>query len=230
MAYAASFGVAEWEFNKEQTKECSKLVKLFDAVSVREDVGVGLCREHLGVEPELVIDPTLLLEKEDYIHLIETTETVGSTGDLFCYILDSNNRIESVVQDIERKCSLVSFQVNSAKNNLALIKGDDIANYIIPSPIRWLRAFMDAKMVFTDSFHGCVFSIIFNKPFWVVGNKERGNARFDSLLKMFGLEGRMIALDELHSAELFTEIDWKRVNTIKKEWQEKSLRFIQSNL
>ncbi len=230
VAYAASFGVAEWEFNKEQTKECSKLVKMFDAVSVREDVGVGLCREHLGVEPELVLDPTLLLEKEDYIHLIETTETVGSTGDLFCYILDSNNRIESVVQDIERKCSLVSFQVNSAKNNLALIKGDDIANYIIPSPIRWLRAFMDAKMVFTDSFHGCVFSIIFNKPFWVVGNKERGNARFDSLLKMFGLESRMIALDELHSVELFTEIDWKRVNTIKKEWQEKSLRFIQSNL
>ena len=230
LAYAASFGVGEWEFSKEQTKECGKLIKLFDAVSVREDVGVKLCREHLGVQPELVLDPTLLLEKKDYVRLIETAGETPSNGNLFCYILDNNSRIESLIPDIERKSSLVSFQVNSAKDNLALKRGDNIANYIIPSPIKWVRAFMDAKMVFTDSFHGCVFSIIFNKPFWVIGNKERGNARFDSLLKMFDLEDRMITLDELHSTELSTEIDWEKVNAIKKEWQQKSLHFIKSNL
>ena len=89
---------------------------------------------------------------------------------------------------------------------------------------------MDAKMVFTDSFHGCVFSIIFNKPFWVIGNKERGNARFDSLLNLFGLESRRLDINSLENIELTAPIDWNKVNTIKREWQDKSLKFIVNNL
>ncbi len=89
---------------------------------------------------------------------------------------------------------------------------------------------MDAKMVLTDSFHGCVFSIIFNKPFWVIGNKERGNARFDSLLKLFNLEDRRIDLNKINGIDITKEIDWEKVNTIKNEWQEKSLTFIKENL
>ena len=89
---------------------------------------------------------------------------------------------------------------------------------------------MDAEMVFTDSFHGCAFSIIFNKPFWVIGNKERGNARFDSLLKQFNLENRRFDINEINKIDLTQPIDWEKVNTIKKEWQEKSLNFLKENL
>lgn len=230
LAYAASFGVSEWEFNEEQTAECSRLAKLFDAVSVREDSGIALCKEHLCVEAIHVLDPTLLLEKEDYIKLVEKACEPVSNEDLFCYILDNNESIEKSIQNIENRLSLKSFQVKAKNEKWMLKRGKDIKDHIIPSPTKWIRAFMDAKMVFTDSFHGCVFSIIFNKPFWVIGNKYRGNARFDSLLKQFNLESRRFDISEMNNIDLTQPIDWKKVNTIKKEWQDKSITFLKNNL
>ncbi len=230
IAYAASFGVSEWEFSEEQTRECGRLAKLFDAISVREDSGVYLCKDHLDVDALHVLDPTLLLEKEDYIKLAEDMEEPVSSGELFCYILDNNQEIESAIQNISSKLSLKAFDVKAKKANYVCRRGEKIRDYVIPAPTKWLRAFMDAKMVFTDSFHGSVFSIIFNKPFWVIGNKERGNARFDSLLELFNLEERRVDINSLESIELKTPIDWIKVNTIKREWQEKSLKFLTDNL
>ena len=230
IAYAASFGVSEWEFNNEQTIECSRLAKLFDAISVREDSGIALCEEHLDVDAIHVLDPTLLLEKEDYIKLVEKAKEPISGGNLFCYILDNKDSIENGIKEIEQKLSLKSFQVKAKISKGTISKGEKLKDHVIPSPTKWLRAFMDAEMVFTDSFHGCVFSIIFNKPFWVIGNKERGNARFDSLLKQFNLESRRFDISEMNNIDLTQPIDWRQVNTIKKEWQEKSINFLKNNL
>lgn len=230
VAYAASFGVCDWEFDEKQTQECSHLAKLFDGVSVREETAVELCDKYLGVNAVHVLDPTLLLEKEDYIRLVKQSEESASDGDLFCYILDNNQSIQESIRNIEEKLSLKSFYVMPKKKENALTKDENMQDFVIPSPIKWIRAFMDAKMVFTDSFHGCVFSIIFNKPFWVIGNNERGNARFDSLLKLFRLETRKIKLCDVRNTELLTPIDWKQVNDIKLIWKEKSLNFIKENL
>ena len=96
---------------------------------------------------------------------------------------------------------------------------DDIKKHIedciYPPVTKWLRAFMDAEMIICDSFHGCVFSIIFNKPFWVIGNEKRGNARFDSLLKTFGLQERLISMADNIDIEM--PIDWNKVNMILTE-------------
>ncbi len=230
IAYAASFGVDNWEFNEEQSKECSRLAKLFDAISVREESGIRLCNEQLGIDAIHVLDPTLLLEKEDYIKLAEQNNEKESEGNLFCYILDTNDSIKRAIDNIENKMSLKSFQVKAKKSISAYNSKDNIEDYVIPSPTKWIRAFMDAKMVFTDSFHGCVFSIIFNKPFWVIGNKERGNARFDSLLKLFNVEDRRISLKDINNIDLTRPINWDAVNAIKEEWQNKSIEFIKENL
>lgn len=230
IAYAASFGVDSWEFDEEQRKECSRLAKLFDAISVREESGIALCKKHLGVDAVHLLDPTMLLEKEEYIKLANDASEQKSEGNLFCYILDNNPQIEKAIKEIETKLSLHSFQVKAKNTSQTLKRDEDIKDHIIPSPTKWLRAFMDAKMVFTDSFHGCVFSIIFNKPFWVIGNKERGNARFDSLLKIFNLQNRMIGIEDIDKTDLKLPIDWEKVNTIKKEWQEKSFNFLKNNL
>ena len=230
IAYAASFGVNDWEFNEEQTKECSRLAKLFDAISVREDSGTELCSEYLGVDAMHVLDPTLLLEKEEYIKLAEQNAEQESDGNLFCYILDTTPEIQSAISHIEKSLSLRSFQVKAKNCNFQLKRGGRIDDHVIPAPTKWLRAFMDAKMVFTDSFHGCVFSIIFNKPFWVIGNEGRGNARFDSLLRMFNLESRRVDINDIDNIDFTAPIDWVEVNTVKKEWQEKSITFIKENL
>ena len=229
IAYAASFGVTEWEFNEEQTQECARLASLFDAVSVREVSGIELCREHLNVDAKHVLDPTLLLEKEDYIKLIKS-EDCKSNGNMFCYILDNNSEIQQAIHKIEQKQGMKSFMVKAKKVGNHIPKDEEVNDYVKPSVNKWIRAFVDAEMVFTDSFHGCVFSIIFNKPFWVIGNKERGNARFDSLLKLFDLESRRIDVSEINDINLTEPVDWVKVNSIKKEWQTKSVKFIKDNL
>lgn len=226
VAYAASFGVDEWLFSKKITPTLSSLIKKFDAVSVREKSGVDLCNRYLGVDALHVLDPTMLLEKEDYIDLIIAENEEVFEGNLFCYILDNTKKKDDVIDLIVQSTNLVSFTC-MPKLNLSLENVEqDIDACVFPSVTRWLKSFMDANMIITDSFHGCVFSIIFNKPFWVIGNKSRGMARFDSLLSVFGLENRMLDINNIVDIDWSLPIEWDRVNKIKKEWQIKSNKFL----
>ena len=226
IAYAASFGTEEWEYSDEQTSNCAALLKKFNAVSVRESSAVKLCEEKFGVKTQHVLDPTLLLNKEDYIKLFESTKTPRSEGNLFCYILDKGKETSSIIDGISKDKVFSPFYVNSRyeEPNTPLEER-------IQQPVeKWLRAFYDAEFIITDSFHACVFSIIFNKPFIVYGNKERGYARFESLLTLFALEDRLISSPNEVNKMLQTPIDWERVNSIHKQMKEKSLSFLVNNL
>lgn len=221
IAYAVSFGTDKWEYTEEQTKACSKLAKSFDAVSVREETGVTLCNKNLGVDATWVLDPTLLVDIKHYMEHIGNTTMINPSEMCLTYILD----------ETEEKSTILQHIVETQGYNLVTYKNiDKPDNCNTPSVEEWLKAFHDANFVFTDSFHGCVFSIIFNKPFIVYGNKERGMARFNSLLKIFGLEDRLVTSKEEAEKAITQPIDWEKINTIKKEWQEKSLNFLKSNL
>lgn len=205
IAYAASFGTDDWEYTPRQTKVCAKLLKMFDAVSVRESSAVNLCKERFGVDAQHVLDPTMLLDKEDYIRLIEAANTPKSKGTLLNYILDETPEKRTLIEQIAKDKGLVPFRVNSRVEN----HNAPLEERIQPPVEQWLRGFYDAEFVVTDSFHACVFSILFGKPFVVVGNKERGMARFESLLEMFGLENRLICSVEDYnhiSGMLFEQI------------------------
>ena len=188
IAYAASFGTDEWEYTPEQTRRCGELLKHFNGISVREDSGVDLCRTHFGVEAQQVLDPTMLLTKEDYIQLFENTDTPKSKGTLLNYILDETPEKLTLIDQIAKEKDLIPFRVNSKVEN----KKAPLQERIQPSVEQWLRGFYDAEFVVTDSFHACVFSILFNKPFIAIGNEDRGTSRFTSLLSMFGLKDRLI--------------------------------------
>lgn len=230
VAYAASFGVDDWEFSEEETSVCRDLLKLFDGVSVREDSAIDLCANYLGREDALhVLDPTMLLEKEDYIRLVEKENEPKSEGNLFYYVLDKSEEKNQIIKTIAEEINAKPFtQMPKCPITYENLK-DRLEECVFPTVTAWLRAFMDADMIVTDSFHGCVFSIIFNKPFWAIGNKGRGMARFNSLLSLYGLQDRLINNDCVPE-DINAPIDWSRVNAIKKEWQEKSLDFIKANL
>jgi hypothetical protein len=230
IAYAASFGVDEWEFSEEETSKCKDLLKLFDSISVREASGTHLCSKYLNRDDALhVLDPTMLLEKEDYISIVEREKEPKSSGALFCYILDESSEKKQIIESIVSQINTIPFtQMPKCKITYENLR-DRLEDCVYPSVTAWLRAFIDAEMVITDSFHGCVFSIIFNKPFWVIGNKERGFARFDSLLSIFGLQNRLISSGAL-PVDTYATINWSRVNAIKKEWQQKSMNFLKNNL
>lgn len=233
LAYAISFGTAEWEMNPEQTEECSVLAQKFDMVTAREDTGVELCRRNLGVDAKLVLDPTLLLTKQDYIKLVEYEKPPVSQGNLFYYLLDTNKSKLAAVNSIGEKYRLRPFRV------MPLYKGDRITRDVIqhhlddcvfPPVTSWLRAFMDSEMTIVDSFHGMVFSIIFNKPFWVIGNKNRGMSRFTSLLELLGLESRLTDAEKLANVDINEPINWSNVNCKIDEMRRKSLAILENSL
>lgn len=205
LAYAASFGTENWEYTPKQTEECSRLAKLFNAISVREDSGIELCKKYLGVDARHVLDPTMLLDKQDYINLFETTHTPPSKGNLLYYILDETEEKKEILKSIVDKTKLNPFNVKSNSNDI----NSPISERIQPPLEQWLRGFYDADFIFTDSFHACVFSILFNKPFIVYGNKNRGMSRFVSLLTMFGLEDTLVTSSKSLSD---VDFDWQKVN------------------
>lgn len=222
IAYAASFGVDHWEFTAKETVKCKAAVACFDAVAVREDAAVVQCKEHFGVEAKHVVDPTMLLNKEDYIALIEQENEPVSKGTLFKYILDETPEKQALVNKVAKELGLQPFAVKPGD------KGKP-EERIYPPITAWLRAFLDAEFIVCDSFHGAVFSIIFNKPFIVIGNKKRGMSRFTSLLKMFSLEERMVT--DFNNIDICKKsVDWETVNATRSQLQTECLAFLNTNL
>lgn len=232
VAYAASFGTSAWEFSPQMTVKCACLAKRFDLITVREKSGVTLCREHLGVDAAThVLDPTMLLNREDYEKVVLAEKEPKSAGTLFHYILDPSEEKRSLIEQLAIEMSLKPFTIMpkcQLENRTKWDVKHRIEDCVFPSVTSWLRGFMDAEMVVVDSFHGAVFSIIFNKPFWVIGNKKRGNARFESLLGMFGLEDRMIEPGQ--KVGWNAPIDWERVNEIREKEKERCVELLKQGL
>lgn len=217
IAYAASFGVDKWEYNNIQTQQCSELIKLFDAVSVREESGIKLCKKYFNAAAIHLLDPTLLLSADDYRLLINNSDTPNPDGDVLVYILDLTDEKKSLVNNFCTKNNYNPFYVG--------VKNLDGTH---PSIESWLNGFNTAKYVITDSFHGSVFSIIFNKPFVSIGNDSRGMSRFNSLLSIFNLEDRLVSASTI--VDTIPIPDWEKVNAIKEQWQTKSIKFLVDNL
>lgn len=241
ITYAASFGTDEWEMTPEMTDVCSLLAKKFDFISVREDSGVRLCRNYLGMDATHVLDPTMLLAREDYIALIDAENESKSVGTLFTYILDPNSGKSEFISHMAAMNGLIAFTV-LPKYQLEVHTGDNLRNHIeecvYPRVTAWLRAFLDAEMTIVDSFHGVVFSIIFNKPFWVIGNRDRGYSRFTSILNLFELQDRLIDESEIETltSDLLNDklsqysIDWQRVNDILERERSRCVQLLVNSL
>ncbi len=226
-SYAASFGVNTWEFNQNETEKCSQLAQVFDGITVRESSAIDLCKENLGVKAKLVLDPTMLLSVQDYMEILGNN-TQKSNGELFTYILDSCDEKDVIIEKIAESANNQPFCCMPKLKLTYKNAKKSLKDCQFPAVEQWLQSFADAKMVVTDSFHGTVFSIIFNKPFWVVANSRRGNTRMESLLELFGLKERMITEENIANKDLNATIDWDKVNRIKKDWQEKSMEFLKN--
>lgn len=186
IAYAASFGVDRWEHNAEETKRYAELAKRFDLITVREDSAVQLCKDHLGVDATHVLDPTMLVDRSVYEQLATGPYARPSSGNLFCYILDRTPEKMRLMQHTAKERGLTPYEILQTDYRM-LPRGRSLMDCVMPPVEQWLRSFMDAEYVVTDSFHGTVFSIIFGKPCLVIANMSRGADRFRSLFQLLGL-------------------------------------------
>lgn len=214
IAYAASFGVEKWDYPEVMTEKARSLAKLFDAISVREDSGVALCRENLMVEAKTVLDPTLLLDVSDYEKFCRSPHPEEEPY-LAAYVLDLNEEKIAYINSVANTLNLKVRQMTVSD------KGEPVEE--------WLSAIRNAEFVITDSYHGSLFSIIFEKQFQTIINKERGADRFRTLFSRLGLEGRL--LDEIPSEpSSLLPTDYATVHRELHRLQEESLSFIQESL
>jgi hypothetical protein len=230
ISYASSFGVDHWEYSKLQTIKCRELVSKFDAVSVREHSGIHLCEHHFDTRAEAVLDPTLLLSSKDYIGTFNLCTKRDKKAGLFTYILDTTEEKRNSINVLEKTLDLAAY--NSQPNSsLGHSESTNIGDYLFPKVENWIQAVHDSEFVLTDSFHGCAFSIIFNKPFIVLGNHERGLSRFTSLLDSLDLRSRITSGTKSDLLRLAAEeIDWGVVNSKLEQLRNDSINFLKSNL
>lgn len=227
IAYAASFGLDKWAATEDEANRCSTLLRDFKAVSVREHSGIEICRQRMGVNAVQMPDPTLLLGEEQYSSLINKEKTwKPESGYIAAYVLDRTQEQDTILISCAQQTQM---EVQHLTPSATAKKRRD--RFPI-SVSQWLRLIRDCKYLVTDSFHGCVFAIIFNKPFVCLGNKNRGSARFDSLLKTFGLQNRLVANRDVDTIlqTLNTPIDWLRVNSIREQERARGIEFLTKNL
>lgn len=223
VAYAASFGLEQIPIALNTQYKCRNLLKRFDLISVRERTAVDLLRQEWGITSELVLDPTLLFDKSFYDKLI--INHCKSKVGLFSYLLDNSDDKKQIVRNI-------SEQLNISVETILLYPSNDDGNAgkLVPM-LDWLYNIAKSEFVVTDSYHGCVFSILFNKQFVVVGNKNRGIDRFKTLLEMLDLSERMIYSSEQLSQSLIMElIDYTTINEVIKQKRKESLNFLKRSL
>lgn len=225
ISYAASFGTDDWEYTNEQTLRCKALLQMFDAISVRETNGINLCKKYFDVDSVHVLDPTLLLDEFDYSMFFQNANTPKSDGTLLNYILDETEESTIIISDVAKQKCLETFSVN---NPYEYDESKPLSERIKPSVEKWLRGFYDAEFVVTDSFHACVFSILFKKQFVVIGNETRGMSRIESLLKMFEIEDRLVT--SIFNVKTLPNIDYDNVYSLLINMRKNSINYLQEAL
>lgn len=236
LSYASSFGHNTSFTPTEMMPAVTKLFHRFDAVSVREADAVQVLKNEFGVEGTQVVDPVFLLEREEYDTIIADSKVQESEKYVLSYILDPTPEIREALLFVAKKKNLKlinmldgygyrSFEKNKEKLNLPNI----VENLDTPT---WLWYLKNAEFVITDSCHGASFSLVFERPFVAIANKERGVSRFESLVDVFDIRDRYIYdVKRLQSdPELLEEIDYSRIRKIFAMEKKRSLEWLKNAL
>ncbi len=216
-SYAASFGVNEIPNNLKKMYE--KGLKQLESISVREDVGKKIVEELTNRKSTVVLDPTLLLDREQWLTLIKG-RTIYSEKYVVTYFLSKPNK--KVVKYI----NTYAYKNNLEIKNLATRK--DVKLWVA-NPADFVNLLYQAENVFTDSFHACVFSIIFKKNFEVFernGTNGSMNSRIETLLNKFNLDSRWH-----HNGNTPNDsIDYSLINSLLCKERKSSIDFLEDSL
>ena len=223
ISYAASFGLDYCEYNKQEIDNIKVNLSSFDMITVREESGLSILSESFNINnAHWVLDPTFLLTKDDYLSLINTDNVQKHDNYIFSYLLCDKNKTDIFLNNIANKTS------KSLVNCYLKYMYEQYKDII--SVEQWLTNIANADFVITDSFHGCVFSIIFNKQFAVILNQGGGSTRIASLMNLLSLSNRIVE-GEVDIEKLFVHpIDYDIVNEKVEKERSRSLELLLKSL
>lgn len=215
ISYASSLGNSVTA-NQEFINKYAPLAQRFDAISVREEIGIEGCKKIYGVDAVKVCDPVFLCEKEEFENLAHNSKLqLENKKYLLSFILDPDENKRRII--VEKSKELGVEYINlvdltdagekakklGLENTKPFASVEDFMNY-----------FMNASYIITDSFHGTCFSVIYNKEFISIANYGRGEKRVGELLNWLDIKGR-IMYDLNMPVKTFKpeKLDYDRVNS-----------------
>ena len=222
MSYAASYGTDEWKGTENDNKIIKNLLNSFSGISVREESGIDICSKYFNKKAVNVLDPTLLLHSEDYDKVLNRPNLYVDKNILATYILDPTPQKDNFVNRIAnaKNLSVDPLYVTTRSRF-----------HIYKSVENWLLKIRNSKFVIVDSFHGMVFCIIFKKQFLAIANKNRGYTRFISLLKLLGIENRLVYnMDDVDYKVSESVINYDKVDSFLEIHRQESLQYLLNTL
>lgn len=229
ISYATSFGVSKIE--KKLRPVYSKFLSRMDYISVRENSGKDLVENLSDKTAEVVVDPVLLLTKDDWDREIPNTKLYDQPY-IFAYFLGKSAAYRNSVTEFAHKKGLRIVTTHHMDSyNKADENFGDIVSFDI-GPAEFVNLIRNAEYVFTDSFHGSVFSVIYQKKFMVFDRYKNDsisskNSRIDSFCENYMLESRRYSND-IYAVE--NEIDYTAVLKKVNEHRQLSLDFLDTAL
>lgn len=233
ISFGTSFG-HQRDFTPEDIKPKVKaLLQRFNAISMREQSGVDICRDIYGVKATATIEPVFCLTVEQYREMAAHSSINETEPYILSYILDPT---PEKIRAIEYYCSVTGMKsINILDGNPFHCK-EARKVFNLPNTLEepgaedLIKLCLNASFIITDSFHGTCFSIIFNKPFLSIANKKRGTVRFQELTEKFGLSDRL-AVDETNISldkKLLEQTDFTNANRIISEESEAALDWLKN--
>ena len=223
IAYAPSFGIPHVPEGMEE--ELRGYLAGFSHVSVRERQGQAIVEEVTGKTVPVVLDPTLLLDREEWGAIAQPP---ADKGYILCYCISKPGALSPYIHALAEKAGLPVVQLCGIRQ-----KVHPKAKCVLDAgPAEFLGLFQNASYVCTNSFHGTVFSVQFQKPFFTaVAPSELAapeSSRTFSILSRLGLTGRIIGKGD--TAGLDDAIDWASVDRRLEEARQSSLTYLRAAL
>lgn len=221
VSYAASFGVST--IPDKYKKSYTRWLEDMNFISVREEAGAKIVKKLTGRDAQVLVDPTMLLTKEEWMNVSNQSIAKSDKKYLLTYFLGGIPK--------EYKSTIDTI---SNKYNLDIVNLCDIEypEHYVTGPSEFIDYINSASVFFTDSFHGCVFSLLLETPFVVCNragqtSETSMHSRIDTFIKKFKLESRLFS--NLNENNLF-ENDYSESNKLLDQERKKSWRYLKESL
>lgn len=227
ISYAASIGLDYIPDNL--TEQYKKYIGRINHISVRESKGHDLLKERCGIESTVVLDPTLLVKKEEW-DKIKKEPTINSNY-IFCYFLKKNHNYSRLVKEYADKNKYEIYGVSDNESDSSWMH---LLSHKQVGPCEFIGLIDGAQTVITDSYHGTIFSLLYHKDFVLferfnVDDIICQNSRIEQLRKYFCIDNNIVKTSTINEIEI-VPVDYDMIEEALLYQRDNSIRFLKEAL